>query len=239
MRRDLGWAIGLTIAWAAGTLGLDLILRAALPGIEVRIASLAIIAIVSVGVAVGVTWARWWREVGYTPTASWRGTYWLVVAVGIALAPLAAGVRPLAPDTYLVLIAGYALTGFAEETMFRGVLVKLLEQRRPLVIAAVTALLFGLVHLSNIVIRGEVAVILAQAVGASPFGFGFAALRLRTNAILPLVAIHALHDLVLQMSILPLIPTAVVQDILLFAMGVWLLRTPPAEAGGTSSTARP
>lgn len=227
MPRDLGWAIGLTIAWAAATLGLDLILRAALPGIDVRMASLVIIAIVSILVAVGVARARWWRAVGYTPIAIWRETYWLVVAVGIALAPLAAGVRPLAPDTYLVLIAGYALTGFAEETMFRGVLAKLLEARRPIAIAAITALLFGLVHLSNIVIRGEVAVIVAQAVGAAAFGFGFAALRLRTNAILPLVVIHAVHDLVLQMSTLPLIPTAVVQDVLLFAMGLWLLSTQP------------
>lgn len=64
--------------------------------------------------------------------------------------------------------------------------------------------------------------------GAAAFGFGFAALRLRTNSILPLVAIHAVHDLVLQMTALPLIPTAVVQDIMLFAMGLWLLRKPPA-----------
>ena len=228
MRRDLGWVIALTIIWAAVTIGLDLILRAAVPGIDVRIASLVIVAAVAVAVAAGVTWARWWREVGYTPASSWRETSWLVVALLIALAPLAAGLRPIDPGTYVVLIAGYALTGFAEETMFRGVLVKLLERRRPIAIAAITALLFGLVHLSNIVIRGEVAVSVAQAVGAAAFGFGFAALRLRTNSILPLVAIHAVHDLVLQMTALPLIPTAVVQDIMLFAMGLWLLRKPPA-----------
>lgn len=228
MRRDLGWAIALTIIWAAVTIGLDLILRAAVPGIDVRIASLVIVAAVTIAVAAGVTWARWWREVGYTPASSWRETSWLVVALLIALAPLAAGLRPIDPGTYVVLIAGYALTGFAEETMFRGVVVKLLERRRPIAIAAITALLFGLVHLSNIVIRGEVAVTVAQAVGAAAFGFGFAALRLRTNSILPLVAIHAVHDLVLQMTALPLIPTAVVQDIMLFAIGLWLLRKPPA-----------
>jgi membrane protease YdiL (CAAX protease family) len=231
MRPDLGRATSLTIAWAAVTIGLDLVLRAAIPGIDVRMASLGIIAAVAVALAVGVTWAHWWREVGYTPASSWRETQWLVVAAAIGLAPLAAGLRPIDPDTYLVLIAGYALTGFAEETMFRGLLVKLLEQRRPIAIAAITALLFGLVHLGNIVIRGEVAVILAQALGATAFGFGFAALRLSTNAILPLVVIHAVDDLVLQMSALPLIPTAVVQDILLFAIGLWLLRTPPASKG--------
>jgi len=203
-----------------------------MPGIDVRLASLGIIAAVAVAVAAGVTWARWWREVGYTPVSSWRETRWLVVALQLALAPLAAGLRPIEPGTYLVLIAGYALTGFAEETMFRGVLVRLLDQRRPMTVAAITALLFGLVHLSNIVIRGEVAVILAQAVGAAAFGLGFAALRLRTGTILPLVVIHAVHDLVLQMTALPLIPTAVVQDIILFALGLWLLR--PARASQAS-----
>jgi membrane protease YdiL (CAAX protease family) len=231
MRRDLAWAIALTVIWAAGTIGLDLILRAAMPGIDMRMASLAIIAAVAVVVAAGVTWSRWWREVGYTSASTWRETKWLFVALLIALAPLAAGLKPLSPETYLVLIAGYALTGFAEETMFRGILVKLLEQRGPIAIAAITALLFGAAHLSNIFIRGEVAVTLAQAVGAAAFGFGFAALRLRTNAILPLVGLHAVHDLVLQMTALPLIPTAVVQDIILFGIGLWLLRTPrPARA---------
>ena len=145
----------------------------------------------------------------------------------ITLIPLVTGIKPLDASTYAILIAGYALTGFAEETMFRGVLVKLLAQRSPLAIAAITALLFGLVHLSNIVIRGEVAIILAQAVGAAAFGFGFAVLRLRTNTVVPLIVLHAAHDLFLQMGYLPLIPVAVAQDVLLFGLGWVLLTRPP------------
>lgn len=227
MRTDLLGTVLLTIAWVVVTIGLDLILRAALPGIDSRMASLWIVAAVSVIVAIGVTVTGWWRDVGYTPSSSWREMPWVVAVALLVVAPLLAGIRPLDASIYLVLILGYALTGFAEETMFRGVLVRLLRQRSPLAIATITALLFGLVHLSNIVIRGEVLVIVAQAIGAAAFGFGFAALRLRTNTILPLVIIHAVHDLVLQMSTLPLIPTAVTQDIVLFALGLWLLRPPP------------
>lgn len=230
MRPDLLRSIGLTLLWMAATIGLDLILRQAVPGIDTRIASLAIVVVVSVVLAVGISAVRWWRAIGYAPLANWREPHWLAAALVIALAPLLAGIRPLAGDTYLLLLAGYALTGFAEETMFRGVLVRLLDRRSPLMIASVTALLFGLVHLSNIVIRGETMIILAQAVGAAAFGFGFAALRLRTNALLALVLLHGVHDLVLQMSVLPLIPTAVVQDVLLFGLGLWLLRR-PRDAG--------
>jgi membrane protease YdiL (CAAX protease family) len=208
----------------AVTVGLDLILRQVDPGIDARRASLWIVALVSVALAIGVSAAGWWRDIGYTPLATWRALRWLVVALVIALAPLLAGIRAISADVYLVLLAGFVLTGFAEETMFRGVLVRLLDGRSPLLIAAVTALLFGCVHLSNIVIRGEVMIILAQAVGAAAFGFGFAALRLRTNALPALVGLHAVHDLVLQTSVLPLIPTAVVQDVLLFGLGLWLLR---------------
>ncbi len=227
MKSDLSRSVALTIGWMGLTIGIDLLLRAALPAIDVRIASLCIVVIVAALLGLGVSLMGWWRDVGYTPPSAWRGTAWLLVPAAITLIPLVAGIRPLDPTTYAVLIAGYALTGFTEETMFRGVLVRLLRERSPLAIATTTALLFGLAHLSNIVIRGEVVIIAAQAVGAAAFGFGFAALRLRTNTLVPLIVLHAVHDLVLQMSTLPLIPVAVVQDVLLFALGGYLLATPP------------
>lgn len=228
MKRDLATAIAIFFGWLVLTVGLDLVLRALLPGIDMRLASLAIIAILSVILAIAVTARGWWRDTGYVPVAEWRDTAWLIVPALITLIPLASGIRPLDGSTYAVLIAGYALTGFAEETMFRGILPKILERRSPLMIAAITAILFGLVHLGNIVIRGEVVITFAQAVGAAAFGFGFAALRLRTRTILPLVGLHMLHDLFLQMGNWPLIPVAVAQDVLLFILGLWLLLGPGA-----------
>lgn len=233
MRRDLLLTIAVVAAWLVLSVGLDLLFRSAFPGIEVRTASLWIVAILSVVVAVAVTALRWWREVGYTPVAEWRGTGWLLIPLLITLIPLVAGIKPLDGSTYALLLAGYALTGFAEETMFRGILPKILAARTPLMIATITAILFGLVHLGNIVIRGEVAITLAQAVGAAAFGFGFAALRLHTRTVIPLIVLHMLHDLFLQMGNLPLIPIAVLQDVLLLVLGLWLLwpRRVAAAAG--------
>ena len=231
MDADLRQALLIPAAWIALSIGADLILRANLPGIDPRWASLWIVLLLAVLAAGGVSAAGWWRRVGYTAIGDWRDRSWLALAAGVTLLPLVTGIKSFDAPTYGLLIAGYALTGFAEETVFRGVLIKLLERRSPIGIASCTAILFGLVHLSNIVIRGEVAIIAAQAVGAAAFGFGYAALRLRTNALAPLVITHLLTDLFLQMGRLPLIPVAVAQDIILFGVGVYLLRgwTRPAS----------
>lgn len=231
MATDLTRTLLAWMAWLAVTLGVYFILQAVLPGMTPRVASLWVIAIVALLLAAGVSALHWWCAVGYTPPAAWRDTAWLAVPALLTLLPLVTGIKPLETDTLLLLLAGYALTGFAEETMFRGVLVKLLERRSPMAIAAITAILFGLVHLGNIVIRGNVPVIAAQAVGAAAFGFGYATLRQRTGTVVPLIVTHMLTDLFLQLGNLPLIPVAVVQDVILFGVGLYLLRGwRPAEA---------
>jgi membrane protease YdiL (CAAX protease family) len=224
MKADLLRTLLLTAAWVAVTLGAYFIITALLPATEPLQASLWIIALVALLVAGGVSAAGWWGAVGFTPVAQWRNAAWFALPALLTLLPLVGGLKPLAPEMYVLLIAGYALTGFAEETMFRGVLVKILERRSAIETAAITAILFGLVHLSNIAIRGEPAIVAAQAVGAAAFGFGYAALRMRTSALLPLIVTHMLTDLFLQMGNLPLIPVAVTQDVVLFAAGLYLLR---------------
>jgi hypothetical protein len=74
------------------------------------------------------------------------------------------------------------------------------------------------------VLRGISPIIAAQAFGAGVQGVGFAALRLRTNTIWPLIAIHALHDLFLQMGTLPIPLIEVPIDTILLVYGIFLLR---------------
>jgi membrane protease YdiL (CAAX protease family) len=223
MPNDLIRVFALWAAWIAVTLCSFAILNATLPGTPPMVLSLWIVLVISVLVAAGVGVRRGWYAVGYTPPAEWRHIAWLALPAALTLLPLVTGIKTLDGQTYALLIAGYLLTGFAEETMFRGVLVKLLERRSPMAIAAITSILFGLVHLSNILIRGNPGIIAAQAVGAAAFGFGYAAIRQRTNALIPLVLTHMLTDLFLQMGNLPLIPVAVVQDVILFGGGLYLL----------------
>ena len=82
----------------------------------------------------------------------------------------------------------------------------------------------------NVVNRDSVAIVLAQSVGAFAFAVGYGALRLRTNTIVPLMALHFGHDLVLQLTNLPLIPVDVAQDVILLGYGIWILRAIRREA---------
>jgi hypothetical protein len=70
-------------------------------------------------------------------------------------------------------------------------------------------------------------------------GVGLAALRLRTNTIWPLIAIHAAHDLFLQLSTLPIPLLEVPVDTVFLVYGIVLLRGRTRELGRTDPTAVP
>ncbi len=178
-----------------------------------------IVALVALVTALG-----WWRGVGYTRPAQWRELrlLWLPLAVMLVL-PLARGITLPAVGTLAFWIVGYALTGFYEETLVRGVVLRVLRPRGPTQAVLISAVLFGLLHISNLALRSP-AIVLAQMVGAASEGVGLAALRLRTNTLWTVIAVHAVEDLVLKLSALPVIPVNVVQSIIMFTYGLYLLR---------------
>jgi membrane protease YdiL (CAAX protease family) len=244
MRPDLRLALALTALWAGlalaswgvfGSLG-----WAPVP------AAVAAIGILSVTLCLGLAVTGRWAWAGFTGPARWRGTGWFLVPLVLTLLPLVRGIAW--PEALALSLLGWALTGFAEEGVFRGILPAVLSERGPIRAALIASLLFGAVHLVNIVIRGNPAVIVSQAVGAACFGFGFAALAWRTGTIWPLVPLHMLHDLFLHLGRLPLIPVAVVQDIILLGLGIVIFwrgggvtlprPAPPRPAGSPSARRR-
>jgi membrane protease YdiL (CAAX protease family) len=102
----------------------------------------------------------------------------------------------------------------------------------------ISSLLFGLAHLANSALRGVSIVIAAQALGAAVQGIGFEVLRLRTHTIWPLIAIHALHDLFLQMSILPIPLVDALIATVTAVYGFALLRTRWADTTVDAVTGR-
>lgn len=175
--------------------------------------------------AVFVTLLGWWRTIGFNGPAQWRNLRLLILpAAVILLLPLLAGIQPLESGTLVYLIIGYLLVGLREEMLYRGVLLRVLRPTGVIRPALVTAVLFGLAHLSNLFVRANPAIVIAQAVGAFCDGFGFAALRLRTNTLWFLIALHAAHDLLLRYTNFPAIPLDVVQVTILLIYGIFLLR---------------
>ena len=173
------------------------------------------------------------RRVGWTAVAAgrpptWRHVGWLAAPVLVALVPLRWGWSP-DPTTLVALALGYAATGVYEELWFRGLVLRAALPLGPGRAAALTGGVFGASHLANVLFGQNVAVTAAQAVGAAAFGFGYAVLRLRTNALWFLAGTHALFDLLLHTTGLhggALWAVMVGQDIVLFVVGLGALSGP-------------
>ena len=178
----------------AGSLGLSALVPD-LPGDSVREPSQSLVLVLgSAAVLLALIGALgWWRLAGsLRPRAG--GTYGCTGASPLLAAPFVAGVRPLALDAIGLLLVAYMATAVFEEGLWRGVMIGLLRPSGVWRAVLISSLLFGLGHLGNSALRGLSPIIAAQAFGAGVQGVGFAALRLRTNTIWPLIVIHTLHD---------------------------------------------
>jgi uncharacterized protein len=220
---ELAYLLGV-LACSAG-LGL---LFPDLPGYSVTGPSQSLVLVLSsAGVLLLVLAVRnLWSLVGFNSPYAWRNLhlYWLPGL--LLLAPFVAGVRPLpGTDVFLLPLVAYAATAVFEEGLWRGVIFGVLRPSGVWPAVLISSLLFGLGHLGNSALRGASPLIAAQALGAGVSGVGLAALRLRTETVWPLIAIHLFHDLFLQMSMLPIPVVEVVVDTILLIYGVVLVRS--------------
>lgn len=167
-----------------------------------------------------------WREVAAGGPSTWRSTGLLIAPAIVALVPLAWGWQP-EPGTLAVLIVGYLATGMYEELWYRGIMLRAALPLGPVRAAALTAVLFGAAHLANVAFGANIAVTLAQAVGATAGGFGYAILRQRTNAVWALAALHFASDLLLHTTGLHGAAMWIVlvgHDVALFVIGLLAIR---------------
>jgi hypothetical protein len=197
-----------------------------LPGYSVRglSQSLILVLIATAALLALVATLRWWTLAGFTPRSRWRELrlYWLPVV--LLFVPFVGGVRMPPLSAIGLLVVAYAATAVFEEGMWRGVMLGLLRPTGVWRAVLISSLLFGLGHLGNTALRGMSFLIVLQAFGAAIQGIGFAALRLRTNTIWPLIIIHGLHDLSLQMSTLPIPLLEAPMETALCIYGIVLLR---------------
>lgn len=221
-RRPLAAALAIFLADAALVTGVGAAAKALLPAPQLPdfVAMCAGI----VGLVALLSILGWQRAIGFNSPARWRSLHLLwLPAVAVVALPFLRGVGTIEARNFAFLVVGYALTGFYEEALFRGLILRVLEPlgvRRAILLSA---LLFGAAHLVNVLFRNP-AIVLAQAVGAATEGVGLAALRVRTNTLWPVIVLHALEDLLLHFGRLPAIPVNVAQSVILFAYGLWLLR---------------
>lgn len=178
----------------------------------------------SVLVALALSMLGWWKESGFNFPSEWRDVKIVITPLIIVLGlPFLKGIKPSDAGTFIYLVIGYALTGFMEEGLMRGIVLRVLKPTGTTRSVVISSLLFGLIHIGNLLYRNPV-IVFAQMIGAFVHGIGLSALRLRSNTIWFPVILHGLHDLALKYTNFPVIPLDVVQVTLLMIYGIYLLR---------------
>lgn len=207
--------------------------------ILVSVAAHAILAIIL------LAWLNWWTQVGFNGPSKWHSLYLLWVVPIPVLLNLSSGIHASSQATIALYAVITILTGFNEEAIFRGIMLESLLPFGPIEASAISALLFGTAHLSNLVAGFNPSLVLFQVVSAIPLGFLFAALRLRTNTIWPLIVTHAAIDFAAflaagQMVTSRPVPLAAYLGILFFyvplaAYGLFVLRKTHRPGTGVPS----
>ncbi len=152
--------------------------------------------ILSLVAALILTKMGWWKAVGFRWPNRPRDLWYFALPLLPAVITLMVGVEV----TSLVLLAEFfvitLLIGFAEEAIFRGLMLNALKAHGFWRAAIITALLFGLSHALNGLAGKSMAETGAQIFYAVAFGFAFAALVLKKGILWPLVIVHFLIDFV-------------------------------------------
>ena len=176
-------------------------------------------------VALTLSVLGWWKETGFNASDEWQGVSLVIIPFLVVIGlPFLKGINTENMSSFAYLLVGYALTGFMEEGLMRGIVMRVLKPIGITRSVVISSLLFGLMHIGNLLYRNPF-IVLAQMLGAFVHGIGLGAIRLRTNTIWFVVVLHGLHDLFLKFTNFPAIPLDVVQVTLLMIYGIYILRT--------------
>ena len=152
-------------------------------------ASLALVVVV-------VSVLRWWPRVLHDPYPVNRWV--LVVPIVLALTAFAVmdydNLSEIDSTLLLLGIGGSLMVGFTEELMFRGITVTTMRDAgfAETRVALWSSLIFGAVHITNIITEGPGAFVQVAVVSVSGFFF-YLTLRV-TGSIIPGMLLHALWD---------------------------------------------
>ena len=225
-RRPVVWSILLAIGFLAlSTLG-TAALNAAVPSLDGKNRDLIVELILAAFVLAIVGALGWRRDAGINGPSEWHRLSLLILPLIIVFIPFAGGFESTDTTTLGVLLVGYAANSIAEDGLFRGIIPRVLRSEGLIWVVVLSSLLFGLSHFGNILSRPDqsVAITAAQAVGAFSEGIGLVAIRLATGTVIPVMVIHFLSDLFLQLGGFPTIPANVIQSVVMLFFGIWILR---------------
>lgn len=133
------------------------------------------------------------------------------------------------------------MAGFIEEVSFRGLPVSLLmrqwrDERRILAVSVLTSVVFGVIHIANLVSGANPGSTIMQIIGATGMGLFLCGVYLRCRNLWITIAVHALHDLLCFLDVAGIHDGVVVQEVTWFSyldlaccvglgvLGIWMVR---------------
>lgn len=212
-RHPLGFALGFCVA----QLGLAALLRLTLglAGVDSP-DTIATCLDIALGLAATLllTGLGWWCEAGFNQPREWRQLHLLWFPLVITALPFLGGVELPALRSLPLLVAGTLVGVWQEEALFRGLLWRALLSGGPWRATVTTALLFGAIHLGIVVLGGPLEAAVPLVISATCAGLMYGAIRTRTRSIWPVLLLHAVWNLVNQIT------TAETSDMLLLVMNL-------------------
>ncbi len=147
----------------------------------------------------------WWKEAGFLTLGGLQHLPLYLLPLIVAFLPFLEGIEVTDPPTIATFAVLMLLVGFAEETFFRGLILRALRPAGLYLAVILSALLFGLPHLLN-ALSGiwDPVFTLVDSLAAVGIGITFAAFVVRTGSIWPPILLHALinfNSLLVQGSI--------------------------------------
>ncbi len=147
--------------------------------------------------AILITLFGGWRKAGFLKPIFWNTLlYAMPPLVGPIFLLITMGFASMDTLQITMLVVFTAMIGFAEEALYRGIMVQAFLSRGPLQAALFSSLIFGSMHLIQVFYGMSIGMALLYVVYAGLIGLGFAAPYLKGGgAIWPLIIVHGLYDL--------------------------------------------
>jgi len=125
-------------------------------------------------------------DAGFNAPSQWENLSLLIVPLVLLIGPTLFFQPQLpSPARIVVLIIVTLLTGFQEEAIFRGVLLRAFRPQGVMKAVLTSAALFGIIHINLLLVGRDPIFVLSQVI-ASFFGaIGLGALRIRMNTVVP------------------------------------------------------
>lgn len=137
----------------------------------------------------------WWKRIGFWNPGSLKDIPLYIPLILLLVFIYSIKSTNLTEYTYISLMGLAILVGFTEELFFRGLLLESLLPMGILRAVLLSSVLFGLPHLLKVTSGiWDPYFAIAATLFATGIGICFAALRIRTGTIWPLIGIHILID---------------------------------------------